>query len=802
MGVIRYKIWSDLWTNKGRTLMVVLIIGLGAASLGMIISTRNLVIEGMASGWREINPAMIALLASPPIDQDSIDSLKEIDGLKEVEGYANVNVEWRLNSDEEWRPATLVTRPDYQDQTYNKISLVSGDWPEEKTFAVEDGSVDVFSVPVGGQIQIKANGRERTVNVVGVTDDQLANPPSFGGNAQFYASKDYFETITGQDGYNLILAGAEEFDYDKLTDSADEIQDKLEKQDVDSGGFLPPSFDRVVDPDKHFFQDVMDGIFLVLAILAFFALLLSLFLVYNTINALISQQVDQIGVMKAIGARTSQILVTYLLLVFGYSLLALAIALPLGAAGGWVLTVFLTGSFNADPGSFTISRPALIAQLIVVFLAPLLAALVPIISGSRITVNQAINTYGLNAEPNTLDKVLVKIKRLPRIILLMVSNTFRKKGRVILTEITLVLSGLIFIMVMTAQASADYTFGSLLFEILNFDVNMLFRDPERIDRLEELTLAQPNVKAVEMWALNNASIRALGAEATEDDEGATIFGVPLPTELYGPQLREGRWLVPEDEKAVVLNQKLARDAGLSVGDWITFDHGVSGESDWQIVGLLFDPIIPNTAHVSRNVLLRELGQSGKASSLWIQTTSSDPEFEREVAISLREYYEDNQYFINPAAIFGAETAGEIRAQIANNFSVIVTLLLTMAFVIAIVGGIALSGTLSLNVIERRREIGVMRAIGAKSREVALLFIGEGLILGLLSWAIAVPLSIPAGRLMTQAIGTAINNEIVYRFSPMGAVLWLVIIVALSIFASWFPARSAIRISVRQSLAYQ
>ena len=96
----------------------------------------------------------------------------------------------------------------------------------------------------------------------------------------------------------------------------------------------------------------------------------------------------------------------------------------------------------------------------------------------------------------------------------------------------------------------------------------------------------------------------------------------------------------------------------------------------------------------------------------------------------------------------------------------------------------------------------MRAIGAKSREVGLLFIGEGLILGLLSWAIAVPLSIPAGRLMTSAIGTAINNEIVYRFSPMGALIWLVIIVVLSIIASWFPARSAIGISVRQSLAYQ
>ena len=72
----------------------------------------------------------------------------------------------------------------------------------------------------------------------------------------------------------------------------------------------------------------------------------------------------------------------------------------------------------------------------------------------------------------------------------------------------------------------------------------------------------------------------------------------------------------------------------------------------------------------------------------------------------------------------------------------------------------------------------------------------------ISWAIAVPLSIPAGRLMTAAIGNAVGNEFVYKFSPTGVLWWLAIIVFLSVFASWFPARSAIRISVRESLAYQ
>lgn len=77
-GVIRYKIWSDLWANKGRTLQVVLIIAMGAFAIGMIIGTRNLVIEGMQSIWRASSPAMINLATGPAVDDDTITALKRI----------------------------------------------------------------------------------------------------------------------------------------------------------------------------------------------------------------------------------------------------------------------------------------------------------------------------------------------------------------------------------------------------------------------------------------------------------------------------------------------------------------------------------------------------------------------------------------------------------------------------------------------------------------------------------------------------------------------------------------------------
>jgi putative ABC transport system permease protein len=459
--------------------------------------------------------------------------------------------------------------------------------------------------------------------------------------------------------------------------------------------------------------------------------------------------------------------------------------------------------FNIDPGPFTLSPTALLAQAAIAILAPLLAALVPIFAGARITVREAISTYGLGGGSGWLERLLARIQRISRLILLTVNNTFRNKGRVMLIQLTLVGSGLIFMMIMSVQSSVAYTFGDVLFSILRFNVNLQFEEAERIQEVERLMLGYPGIKNVEIWGLTAAKIRPAGQPESNADPTADVLGVPLPTNLYGPQLRVGRWLSPDDRNAVVLNQKLAGQIGVNVGDWVTFDFGSHGETNWQVVGLIFDPIITTSANVPRQVMLRALDSVNKAGTVWIQTEHTGAAAEAEMAKGLRAYFEANELKLNPQGTFaGQDTASAVTAQILSNFGIIVKMLAAMAAIIALVGSIALSGMLSLNVRERTREIGVMRAIGASSWSIARLFIGEGLILGLLSWLIALPLSLPAGYLMTQALGAALNSEIVYHYTPAGALYWLAIITVLSIAASWIPAQGATQVSVQESLAYQ
>jgi len=162
-----------------------------------------------------------------------------------------------------------------------------------------------------------------------------------------------------------------------VTGIADVIGDRLKKMGHEAGRWITA-------PDKHFFQNQMDAIFLLLGVLGVLSLILGLLVVYSTINSIIASQTDQIGIMKAIGARTPQITRFFLTVVMIYGLLALALSIPLGIFGAYAMTQWLVGGFGADVGGFQIDRTAIIVQSVLALVVPLLAALVPIFMASRL----------------------------------------------------------------------------------------------------------------------------------------------------------------------------------------------------------------------------------------------------------------------------------------------------------------------------------------------------------------------------------------------------------------------------------
>ncbi len=136
---------------------------------------------------------------------------------------------------------------------------------------------------------------------------------------------------------------------------------------------------------------------LVLNVLGGLAVLLSMFLVINTVNALLSQHVRHIGIMKAVGGRTGQIVAMYLVLVMSYGLLAFVIAAPLSAVAAYETSKMLAGMVNIGLGGFHVVPSALAMQAGLALLIPLAAAAVPVLTGTRVSVRQAIQEHGMGS---------------------------------------------------------------------------------------------------------------------------------------------------------------------------------------------------------------------------------------------------------------------------------------------------------------------------------------------------------------------------------------------------------------------
>ena len=135
--------------------------------------------------------------------------------------------------------------------------------------------------------------------------------------------------------------------------------------------------------------------------------------------------------------------------------------------------------------------------------------------------------------------------------------------------------------------------------------------------------------------------------------------------------------------------------------------------------------------------------------------------------------------------------------------ILIYLLLFMAILIAVVGGLGLMGTMSMNVMERTREIGVMRSIGAVNGAIMQLVIVEGMMIGLISWVFGAVLSIPIAQGLGFLLGvTLLNVPLDYLFSLDGLLIWVVVVVFLSALSCILPARNAVRLTVRDVLAYE
>jgi hypothetical protein len=198
------KVWFDLWSNKPRTLQVVMVIALGAIGIGLVIGGRNLIAGTIADQWRNAQPPHIKLSVNPPLTQEQFRTLERIDGVYQAEGLLNTSVEWRLLGEAEWQTALLESRQDFSDQKMELVNLVSGEWPARNTLGVIKTADTLYGVGQGATIEVRVNDRIRKYNINGTLKPVGPFPVVFLGQPVFYADQTTFARLTGRSIYDTI----------------------------------------------------------------------------------------------------------------------------------------------------------------------------------------------------------------------------------------------------------------------------------------------------------------------------------------------------------------------------------------------------------------------------------------------------------------------------------------------------------------------------------------------------------------------------------------------------------------------
>lgn len=802
------KISQDIILYKTRTLLVVLIIAIGVFALGVASRTWLILSRELNQSYQATNPASAILSIDRVFGDDVVKAIERMPEIQAAEGRYALSVQIQLGPDE-WHLLNLESLTDYDLLKINKIRSTGGAWPPpDQSLLLERSGLALLrsegdlSGQIGETLTIKLpNDKEREMVLSGLAHDVTEFPTTFSNIIYGYITPDTLQGLIGRQGYNtlyLTVAG-NALDVAHIQAVVNQVEKKLTAQ-----GFTITRRE-IPEPGQHPLNAIIGSVLFMLIVLSFFSLVLSAFLIINTVSAILARQVRQIAIMETIGATQTNIISIYIGMVLLFGLAALIVATPLAVLTAQWLTRFMAELMNFDIANFGIPAQLYALDIFAALVVPLLVALMPIRKGASITIREAISDSGSEQATqfgaSRLDQALNHIRRLPASLLYTLRNIFRHKTRLAITLTTLTLASTFFMVILSVRASLLLTIEDIA-AYWRQDIKLFLDKPYRHIRTERAALTVPGVVRVE-GRLEESGVRRR-PDGGQSLRSITIFGVDAVSPFLRPTLVNGRWLRPEDEKAIVVNTDLMSDEpDIAVGDEITLE--IDDElSTWQVVGVVTSQLIGGgaildpIAYVNYPYFARVTGKADLVNRLLVETKDHNPLFQAEVAQALEEHFRQAGLQIGLT-----ELNADIRLALSNIFNVLISLMIILALLLAAVGGLGLMGMMSLSVLERTRELGVVHAIGGDDLIVLQIVITEGVFIGVLSWFFGVLLSLPLSRVLSAAIGQILFSvPLTYSLSVGGMLLWLGLVIILSAVASYLPAQNASHMSIREALAHE
>jgi putative ABC transport system permease protein len=810
MTTLMRKAVRDFWQERTRTALVVLAIALGIAAFASVMSSYAILTRELDRGYLATNPAS-AVIRMDAIDDELVQAVLADGSVSDAEPRRIITGQIKAGPIQ-WRNLWLFVVKDYGNVRVSKLEREAGSWPPGKgELLIERDAFQVAKARIGDRVTVKtANGIEKQLIVSGSVHDVGQAQARMENIVYGYITLDTLAQLGEQpylDQLNILVAH-NRFNEKHIREVTANVRKIIEDRGHQVRRVDIPS------PGKHPHSDLTGVLLLAMSTFGLFVLALSGILVINLLTVLMAAQVRQIGIMKACGASRWQLIKIYLGQALLLGIAATLVAFPLSVIGTRALCKYMAFFLNFDINSFAVPLWVYLLVAFVGIITPLLAAAYPVWKGTRIPVRVAISDYGVGQNSfgnNVFDRLLAGVGGLSRPFLMTIRNSFRRRGRLALTLLTLTAGGLFFLSALNIRASMINTLDRM-FAVRKFDLSVIFVSPQPLTKIDKAVRNTPGITAAEGWFSTEASLVAgptetnpggghasAGGALHSSDSGQDRFSVialPSDSKLLKPNIIEGRNLQPGDNDAMVINTALARKSPLmKVGNTVQLLMGPA-QTSWKIVGVARETFGPAIAYVPLSFI--EERHPGMSNSLRLALAKTDPDSIDTVKAALDRNLESEGLRARSSM-----STADSRFGFDQHMLMIYIFLIVMSLIIGGVGGLGLMTTMSVNVLERRREMGVLRAIGATPGMIAMIVVAEGLIIGLLSWLFASLAAWPVSKFVGDTfVRLLFRDGMDFVFEPLGLIVWLAASMLFSSVATFLPAWRASRSTVRESLAYQ
>jgi putative ABC transport system permease protein len=778
----------DAWLHKARTLLVILAVATAMIGAGALLDAWALVQRVTAGVYRASHPVS-ATLRVDRIDDALLAKVRAMPAIAAVR--ARRSVSGSIESNGTRLAAEIQVLQDFEAQDIGKLEAIRGTWPpRDGEIAIEKSSLDFSGTALGEMLDLKVGKNPpHALRIAGIAHD-VGLPPGWMDHV-------VYGFVTPATLVQLgIPSSLDELQFVVRDTAADRDAVRAIAYEVKALVELDGRYVSNVDvpvPGQHAHAAQMDSLMLTQGAFGLLTLLVSSFLIVNLVTAMLAGQTREIGVMKALGAGAEQIGTMYLGFGLVLGLLSSTIAIPAAAAIGRPYAALKADMLNFSIDGYAIPWWAIALQFAVGCLLPVAAAAIPVVRACRLPVNAALRDSGITTADGDFHlRRRIAIPGLGRPLLLSIGNAFRRRQRMLLTLLALAAGGSVYLGADNLRSAVRGSVD-LLFSSQRYDIVLRLANAYPAARIEGAAASVAGVERVQAVAAENTSV--VHADGNPGN-AFTLLAFPPDTSMFVPLADAGRWLNASDRDALVVSRALLKDEPALAPD-APVTLLIDGQSTrWRVVGVV-DAGPQKVAYVPLAVLDALRGDD-RVSTLVVATTGHDDASKLGAVMRLRTELERVGM---PVA--SSQLVSETRRAVEDHLLMVVDFLGVMGWVMIAVGGMGLASTMSLAVLERTREIGVMRAIGARHGSIVTMIQAEGIVIAVLGWLVSLPLSVPMSLALADAFGKVMFTVPTHVVPNAGGVLaWLLMTVVVSVVASAWPSRRATRIPTAAALNYE